>query len=61
LIGSASNDGEIIIWDANTLTKEYNLHGHSSYVTCLSFSPVGRKLVSGSFDQEIRVWFLNLF
>lgn len=32
------------------------LHGHTSAVSSLAFSPLGRRAVSGSFDGNIRIW-----
>ena len=32
------------------------LSGHSKTVTSVSFSPDGKSLVSGSWDQSVRIW-----
>jgi WD40 repeat protein len=32
------------------------LSGHTSAVSCLSFSPNGRKFASGSGDRTVRLW-----
>jgi WD40 repeat protein len=29
---------------------------HSNYITSVAFSPDGTKIVSGSWDQTIKVW-----
>ena len=31
-------------------------NAHSSYITSVVFSPDGTKIVSGSYDQTIKVW-----
>ena len=32
------------------------VNAHSNYITSVVFSPDGTKIVSGSFDQTIKVW-----
>lgn len=32
------------------------IKGHSSYVSCLAWSPDGRKLASGSMDNTVNIW-----
>jgi WD40 repeat protein len=32
------------------------LTGHTSQVTSVAFSPDGKRIVSGSWDQTVRVW-----
>jgi WD40 repeat protein len=32
------------------------LAGHTEQVSCVTFSPDGRFLASGSFDQTINLW-----
>ena len=46
LVGIAGCGGQ------ETLTLE----GHSSVVTSVSFSPDGKRIVSGSFDSTVKVW-----
>ena len=36
------------------LSEKYN--AHSSWVMSVAFSPDGKKIVSGSMDQTMKVW-----
>ena len=47
MVGS-SNESEA----AETLT----LKGHSGFVSSVSFSPDGKRIVSGSYDNTLKVW-----
>ena len=35
---------------------DHTLQGHSGWVTGLAFTPDGRRLVSGSWDQTVKMW-----
>ena len=58
-IVSASDDGTIKIWDANTGTCLRTLTGHSYVVSSASYSPDGTKIVSASQDWTIKIWNAN--
>jgi Tol biopolymer transport system component len=59
-------DNTIIVWDAQTGKTTLTLRGrrrqhhpgtgHSGFVTMVSFSPDGKRIVSGSNDKTIKVW-----
>lgn len=51
----AGMDCEIIIYDYETGRKVSSVFGHSKAVTCLDLDPSETFLVSGSFDQSIRI------
>ena len=36
--------------------QECTLTGHSHYVTSVAYSPDGKHLVSGSYDNTVKVW-----
>ena len=40
-------------------SERNRLQGHSDRITCVSFSPDGQLLASGSFDQTIKLWNLE--
>jgi WD40 repeat protein len=45
------------IWDAETGAAIANpLVGHSTDVTCVAFSPGGRRIASSSYDLTVQVW-----
>ena len=56
ILASGSDDGEVRLWDASTLTHTATLEGHTRRVTSVSFSPDGSTLASGSRDGSVRLW-----
>jgi WD40 repeat protein len=44
------------LWDVPKGRCVKVLHGHTSWVRSVSFSPDGRVLVSGSQDETIKLW-----
>lgn len=67
-LASGGEDNAIKLWDVSPLSRSANalanwkpdspktLNGHTGMVWCLAFSPTGNTLVSGGFDNVIRVW-----
>lgn len=55
-IATASDDFTLILWNADTGELLKSLKGHTHHVFCCAFSPNGNMLVSGSFDETIRLW-----
>ncbi|KAJ3236838.1 hypothetical protein HDU81_010303 [Chytriomyces hyalinus] len=50
---------EIYMWSVQTGNLLDVLSGHTGPVSCVSFSPIEGKLVSGSWDRSLRTW--NVF
>ncbi|MEM9508932.1 MAG: DnaJ domain-containing protein [Cyanobacteria bacterium P01_E01_bin.35] len=55
-IAGSNGTREILLWQANTGQPIGRLQGHSDRVSCLTLSPSGQTLISGSKDQTIKFW-----
>jgi WD40 repeat protein len=55
-IATASWDGTVKIWDAETGLELLTLRGHTNGVNCLAFSPDGDRLISGGIDATAILW-----
>lgn len=58
-IASIDGDREIKLSEANTGRILSSLKGHTDRVSCLTISPSGQTLISGSKDRTIKFWDLK--
>ena len=56
MLASAGREGFILLWDVHTTKLGTTITGHRKPVRTLAFSPDGKTLVSGSYDQTLRLW-----
>jgi len=54
--GLFSGSGEVILWDAKTLSENIRLKEHKGAVVCLAYSADGFTLASGAADSAVIVW-----
>lgn len=44
------------VWELSSGKCLKTLKGHSNYVFCCNFNPQSNLIVSGSFDESVRIW-----
>ncbi|KAG8928017.1 hypothetical protein FRC00_001884, partial [Tulasnella sp. 408] len=57
VVAAGSTDSfEVFMWSVQTGKLLDVLTGHEARISCLAFSPTGNILVSGSWDESVRLW-----
>jgi WD40 repeat protein len=54
--GGSNEDSEVAVLDADSGEVVQRLKGHSFPISAVTFSPDGRRIVTGSWDRLIKVW-----
>jgi eukaryotic-like serine/threonine-protein kinase len=54
-VASASNDGQIKIWDTDLSAPILTMRSGASWLNCISFTPDGQRLVSGN-EHTLTCW-----
>jgi WD40 repeat protein len=58
--GFHTREDAVTLWEVSRGTVKAILRGHADDVTCLAFSPDGRRLVSGGKDEALIIWHVEL-
>lgn len=53
---SENNIYNFQVWELSSGKCLKTLKGHSNYVFCCNFNPQSNLIVSGSFDESVRIW-----
>jgi WD domain, G-beta repeat len=56
---SGGYDNTVPVWDAASGEELPVLRGHEEDVCAVGFSPDGARIVSGSKDDTVRMWFVD--
>ncbi|XZN92415.1 MAG: WD40 repeat domain-containing protein [Microcoleus sp.] len=59
LLGGASSDNTIKIWDLETGQELFTLDGHTAIINAVAVTPDGRKVISASGDASLKIWDLQ--
>jgi WD40 repeat protein len=44
------------LWDVETGKEQATLKGHEAFVFCVAFTPDGKTVATGSYDETVKLW-----
>lgn len=53
---TAADDLSVALWSQKTGLNLRVMKGHTNYVMCANFNPLGTLVATGSFDHSVRIW-----
>ncbi|MEP7286721.1 MAG: NB-ARC domain-containing protein [Chloroflexota bacterium] len=53
---ASSSRGEVMLWTANGMTLRRTWQAHNAMIWAAKFSPDGRFLATGGWDNQVKVW-----
>ena len=56
LLAVGYENGDVVLWDAQTGARVRVLHGHAKRVMSVAFRPDGRELATAGYDGAIQLW-----
>jgi serine/threonine protein kinase len=56
LAAERPDEGEVLVWEAQTGEIRHRLTGHSRRPLTLAFSPDGQRLATAGWDGEVKLW-----
>ncbi|KAJ8129473.1 hypothetical protein O1611_g4159 [Lasiodiplodia mahajangana] len=56
LITAGAECGRMYLWDTESRAMLRRLEGHVNVIPCVVFSPISRRIASGSLDGTVKIW-----
>jgi WD40 repeat protein len=56
LVATGGSDGKISIWEIDNVQNTLNIKAHEGHIVGLIFTTDSKRLISSSFDRQIKIW-----